>query len=206
MCRGNLKSETATIIFNMLRGNKAIQRINLEGNVIGDECSSSMSSFLSENETLVALEFGYNQITSIGASKIFESLYNHPQILSLNFTGNSLDDKCMKELAELMSFNTTIETLSIGIRITDEGLEILAGGLIGNLSLKTLDLTNNEGITEASLPIIVDIGKKSAIKTMNVVGTSIQWGKQSVVQEALKIPLDRREIPIASKSKSAAKR
>jgi len=96
-------------------------------------------------------------------------------IKSINLQNNQLDDKCMKSLGELLQNNESeIEEINISENnITDKGMEILFPYLIKNKTLKSLNVFGNEGITEKSIPFLIELVEKSFIDELNVSKTSI---------------------------------
>ena len=138
---------------------------------------------------------------------MFDTLRECNLIVSkLSLYGNEIDDECMKQFGEYVQDNEHLERLEIGkIKISDKGIEIISEYLIGNTKLKELDLKYNKGITDVSVPYLIEIAKKSCITQMVVEYTSISEEKQQEIDEAHKIPIDEREIPIKSNTKSAAK-
>lgn len=87
----------------------------------------------------------------------------------------------------------------------NEGVEILSEYLIGNTVLKELRVNGNRLITDKSVPHMMDIAKKSCINCIDLLGTSISKENQRHILVALKIPIEQREIPIKSNTKSATK-
>ncbi len=124
----------------------------------------------------------------------------------LNLSYNEIDDECMKQLGEYVQDNEHLEILDISNNnITDKGIEIISEYLIGNTIINDLYLHGNEGITDVSAPYLIDIAKKSCITKIDVEHTSIFHKEQQEIWKALKIPIEEREIPIKSNTKSAAK-
>ena len=89
--------------------------------------------------------------------------------------------------------------------ITDNGIQILSEHLQGNLHLETLEIQSNSRITDASIPYVAEIAKRSCVKEINLADTSISEEKKEAISKLLRIPHEEREIPINSSSKSAAK-
>lgn len=128
------------------------------------------------------------------------------KILSLNLRSNSLDDECMIKLGEFLQDNKYLEILDIGQNgITDSGVDILSDNLIGNRALQTLILDYNKGITDISFSNLLEIAKESRIVIISALYTSMSEEKQIDIRNTAKIPIDKREMSINSKSKSAAK-
>ena len=138
---------------------------------------------------------------------LFETLKEiKSKLIKIILDSNLLDDECMNMLGEFIQYSETIEKITISRNIiTDKGIEILSEHLIGNITLKTLDISGNEGITDKSLPYLIDIAKKTSVTSMYIFNATLSKENQEELKKLVKIPIDEREIPIKSKSKSAAK-
>lgn len=127
-------------------------------------------------------------------------------VLKLIFFENQIDDECMKQVGEFIQDNEYLEYLSVSYnQITDKGVKILSEYLIGNVTLKGLNLSANLGITDASFPYLIEVAKKSSIKDISLWITSVSLAKKKEIEEIQRLPVDQREIPIKSSTKSAAK-
>ncbi len=148
-----------------------------------------------------------NTITTKGAAVLFDTLKECNSVIShLSLPGNQFDDDCMNQLGEFIQENEYLQALNIGeAKITDKGVKILSEYLIGNTILEKLYLNYNKGITDASAPYLIEIAKKTCISTIYFDHTRITDKKTKDIEEALKISMDKREIPIKSNAKSAAK-
>ena len=112
----------------------------------------------------------------------------------------------MKFLGEYIEICNTVENIDIKYNIiTDKGIEILSEYLIGNMTIKELNLWGNKGITDKSFSNIVKISKSSSIININLIGTLLSFQNQQEINNNLKLTMEQREIPISSNSKSAAK-
>ncbi len=138
---------------------------------------------------------------------LFDTLRECNSVVSdLHLSRNQIDDECMKQLGEYVQDNEHLETLWLNMnKLTDKGIEIISENLIGNTKLKILDLKGNKGITDASVPYFIEIAKTSCITEIRLLVTSISEEMQQEIKELLKIPIEEREIPIKSNTKSAAK-
>jgi len=150
-----------------------------------------------------------NKITSKGASLLFNALkeYNKSIVEKIYLSGNELDDDCMKSLGEFIKNNQTIININIGYKITDKGIEILLPYLIGNITIKKINIYGNKGITDKSVPLLIEIIQKSNIQDINIYETSITEVEREKIELELKIPIDQREIPLITigNVKSASK-
>lgn len=146
-------------------------------------------------------------MTTKGASVLIDTLNQCKSIVSkLELERCQIDDECLKQLCEFVQNNEHLEELSLGYNlITDKGMEMLSESLIGNIKLKVLGIEYNNKITDASAPHLVEIAKKSCIKEIKLYGISLSPNNKQGIELKLKIPTDRREVPIKSNTKSAAK-
>lgn len=127
-------------------------------------------------------------------------------ISKLELVGNEMDDDCMDSLGEYIDSNPCLKCIALANnKITDIGFKRLSQHLIGNTSLEYLNFLGNEGITDESAPILMDVVKKSSLTSLDLFWTSISQNQQKVIFDLLPVPVDQREIPIMSSTKSAAK-
>ncbi len=153
---------------------------------------------------IISNSLNYNDITSIGASTLFDALReSHSSIKRIHLYQNQLDDQCMVYLGEYLHQNDNIERVGMGkCKITDKGVEILYPYLVGNKTLHELHFFGNIGITDNSYPYLEKIIKKSAITSMDIDSTSISLEKQKELKKLLNKPVEQRDIPARS-TKSA---
>lgn len=151
--------------------------------------------------------FDINNITSRGASKLFNTLKEcNAPVERVSLSNNQLDDDCLKPLGEFVQDNQHLEYVALSSnRITDKGVEILLEYLVGNTMLKELRICGSFEITDMSASYFVDMAKKSCITEIAVWATLISENKKEEMANFLAIPADEREIPIKSRTKSAAK-
>lgn len=118
---------------------------------------------------------GDNKITCNGTSLLFESLLkNRIKINKINIYANQINDDCMEMIGEYVKFNKDLSVLGLSYNhITDNGIEILSPFLIGLTSLRSFKLSGNKGITNESIPILINILQNSFIDDLVVQDTSI---------------------------------
>lgn len=148
-----------------------------------------------------------NFVISKGASTLFSTLRKCDSIVSnIDLSSNIIDDNCMKELGELIESNEHLNTLSFSENgIGDKGIEILCEYLVGNTGLKAIGMGLNKGITDSSIPFLIEIAKNSYVTDIDISLTFFTDEKKQEIAHAFKIPVHERMIPIKSSSKSAAK-
>lgn len=120
-------------------------------------------------------------ITSKGACLLFDFMKdsNKSSIIEFSLSENHINDESMHSLGDLLKNNKYFESVNIGgysnkgNNITDKGIEILLPYLIGNTSLKSIEFSQNKGITNKSIPIFLKIIKDSNIYNLDINGTLI---------------------------------
>lgn len=130
----------------------------------------------------------------------------HLNIRVLDLNHNPLHDDSMLSLGELIQNSDILESLSLAnTQITDVGVKTLIEHLVGNTTLKYLELHSNPGITNASVQHLSKLLQSSSIDLLAVFQTSIGERGKTLLEKLCSEPLDKREIPISSNSKSASK-
>jgi len=160
---------------------------------------------------LKEIDLSSNKITSKGFSILVDSLLksNNKDIIKINMKSNKLDDGCIEKLGELIKKNENIECINLSRNnITDKGVEKLREYIVGNAFIESIDLGYNSGITEISFEIIKNMINSSEISSFKIHGTQISEKLESEIKELLKIPIEKREIPLITIEdvKSASKK
>lgn len=148
-----------------------------------------------------------NEITSKGAITLFDTLkcLKLP-IKFIDLSNNMVEDEAMNSIGEFIQSSECIEEVHLrDTKITNKGIEILSQYIIGTMILKKLDVSENKYITEDAIEFLVDIAKSSYVTEIKVNGTDIPQGRRKEIAHRLKVNPIKRDIPIQSNTKSAAK-
>ncbi len=112
----------------------------------------------------------------------------------------------MSALADILRQNRILECIELyDNKITDKGIETISTYLIGNTTLKSLDLSYNIGITDKSSSHFIEAALKSCLISIKLAETSVSEENQEEINKKLSINVQEREIPVHSPTKSAAK-
>lgn len=112
----------------------------------------------------------------------------------------------MESLCEYVQDNQHLEHLDISNALMDDtAVEMLSVHLIGNTNMKKLILTGNSQITDASFSNLTEIAKRTCISEIGLERTSLSRANRQKINVLLEVPIDQRELPLISNSKSAAK-
>lgn len=141
------------------------------------------------NAILLTLESSLNncKISSKGAITLFDFLRNKPLIKRLNLGNNQLDDEIMKDLGELLRLLPNLYELSLEEnKITDKGIEYISQYLVGNQSIRILDLSGNQQISDFSTTFFRTMIDKSCICDFYLLDTGMS------LDDAFRLELDGR--------------
>lgn len=153
------------------------------------------------------LKVNGNQITSAGATALFDTLKRlNADIKKIRMDSNPLDDECMKSIADYLQYDQSLVILGLASsNFSDKGIQTLCEGLAGNVTLKNLDLSYARQITPASLPYFAELAKVTVIETIALPRGSISYRDITNTAKLFSKPIEERELPIRSSTKSAAK-
>lgn len=153
-----------------------------------------------------------SNITSKGASILFKTLKEcNSEVEYISLEESQINDDCMEDLGEFIQSDSFLKNISIGNSygqdtiISDKGIEILTPYLIGNTVLKEIGIFGPNDITTKSFPLLNEIALKSCLNNFYIDEPNLSEDEFNNFNQIFNIPLDQREIPIFSLSKSAKK-
>lgn len=102
----------------MLKKNKKLRRLELEGNFFGPEATKYFAEALKINKTLRYLDLENNNLTNrgeddSGIEALFESLENNTMLISLNLSNNYLTNDCGNFITSALKNNKTLIHLEV---------------------------------------------------------------------------------------------
>ena len=94
----------------MLRSNKVLRKVELEGNNLGPLCAFAFGRVLCENKALRFLDLESNQLTNDGSDfkgvlEMLNFLEHNNTLTSLNLANNMLNEDCGAKLREKLEHN-----------------------------------------------------------------------------------------------------
>lgn len=196
---------------------------------VNDENIETVIKMIKEHcPNITGLQLFSNHLTSKGVTKLFDNIADLKNLNSIDVSGNDYDDDCFSSVANFIE-NSPSTQLALtfdgydnvswgweeedieyfresgkGIHVTDKAVEILHRVLIGNTTVQQIILSRRFGITEASVPLLKEIAQQSAAY-IDLTWTSIPEHNFNELEELFALPIEQREIPISSISKSASK-
>jgi len=180
---------------------------------INDDLVSKLSDMIKEKRVdyLMEINLSCNEITSKGFSMLVDSLLEskNKNIIEIYINDNNLDDNCIESLGKLIKKNENMAYIDLfHNKITDEGIKKLSEYVIGNISIKSININENVKITDVSSEVIKHMVKSSSVSSICLNSTNISEKNMGEIEELLKIPIEKREIPLITFQdvKSASKR
>ena len=113
LSRKQINSGEGIFLAKMLRTNKTLRKLELEGNNLGPECAYAFGRALRVNTTLKYLDLESNNLTndgteSGGITDLFTFLPENKTLLSLNLANNGLDESCGEQFNQYLDQNSTL--------------------------------------------------------------------------------------------------
>jgi hypothetical protein len=118
MSRKKLTDSHAAQIGEMLKTNKKIRRLELEGNQFGPDTCKHLADALKINKTLRYLDLENNKLTDFGKDTtgveyLFNALRDNTHLLAINLNGNMLNEVCGNAIVNCLRQNKTLIHLEI---------------------------------------------------------------------------------------------
>ena len=134
------------------------------------------------------MDIGSNKITGVGASYIAEALRTTRTLRKLNLWANPIGDEGLQYISEALTTNTTLTNLNLiecGLRITEESGPALTEMLQRNKTLRKLNLSLNEAISDNAASFIIEgLKKNTTLKTLELKFCAITCGGFHLIQSS----------------------
>ena len=162
MCALEITKENGQVLCQMLQRNKTLKHLELFCSSVFDVGAFFIAEGLKLNTSLRMLTLSLCSITAEGAKFISGALTVNASLQILCLAWNELGDTGVDSLANALKQNDSLKELYLGeCGVTDRGLELLGIALTVNKSLETLDLRQNESISEGGLLVLTEYLKRN---------------------------------------------
>ncbi|GAM24530.1 hypothetical protein SAMD00019534_077050 [Acytostelium subglobosum LB1] len=141
---GLTPASAVTIRKHFENGQNKLESLYMSSNQFGDNGACEIALGLKHDTTLIRVGLGSNCIGPIGAKAVVDAVMSHPTLLSLNLGFN-------KSTFVLGALNNVLE---------DGGAQEVARLIVGNKTLRSIDLTHN-GITQKGIRLLIDTLKQN---------------------------------------------
>jgi len=113
VARKGILDHDGIVLAYMLRTNKTLRKLELEGNNLGPLCAFAFGRVLQENKSLRFLDLESNQLTNDGSDfkgvlEMLNFLDHNNTLMSLNIANNSLNEDCGNKLREKLENNYSL--------------------------------------------------------------------------------------------------
>eukprot|EP00731_Ephydatia_muelleri_P002922 Em0001g2922a len=145
-------ASTPVHCWKILRGNKVLTSLQLQGCGIEPEGLSELCSALEVNTTLTELDLSQNKFDDHSLASLEKMLRGNKVLTSLELLGCGIEPEGLSELCSALEVNTTLTELNLSFNTFDghsstilgpEGLSELCSALQMNTTLTELDLSSN---------------------------------------------------------------
>lgn len=149
-------------------------------------------------------------ITSSGLGALLDALHKASNLKYLSLPNAGLDDYGVLSLCDLINANKSIQKINNGSYSSTSGISkkalwALAEALVGNVILTELSLNVKVENGESCFDAFKNIATKTYIKEMHISRESVSDSEMTELKHLIKVPVEKREIPVTSTTKSAAK-
>jgi len=182
-----VEKESLKDIAWILRYTKAVTKLNLSLNNIGDEGAKVIGEVLRTNTTLTQLHLSENNIGDEGAKVIGEVLRTNTTLAQLDLSWNKIGDEGTKVIGEALRINTTLTQLSLSKNnIGNEGAKVIGEVLRTNTTLTQLYLSSNNIGYEGAKVIGEVLRTNTTLTQLNLFSNNIGYEGAKVIGEVLR--------------------
>lgn len=119
LARRSLNDEAGETLALILKDNKVLRKMELEGNMLGTRTAGQFGKQLVNNKTLRYLDLDSNTLTqdnedTKGMIILCEALKKNKSLISLNIANNKLDAEIGKEFKSVLEVNETLIDFEFG--------------------------------------------------------------------------------------------
>ena len=138
----------AALVEGILKGNTALQFLNLRSNGITAACALSLQGLVVNSQYLLGLDLSNNELGDVGAQAIARGLKHSSCLLkSLDLSFNQINDAASKGITTMLRTNKDLQNLNLSFNnLGDRGAQLIVSALLRNVTLRLLNLRRN-GIT-----------------------------------------------------------
>lgn len=138
-----------------LKVNRSITHIHLTLNNFGTSSAQALGAALSVNDTLLMLDLSCNTMGSRGAQMIFEGLCQNRFLTKLNLRSNEIIEgaECAQTLCQVLQSSQSLTSLDLSDNPLQGASLYLRQGLMANQSLRHLDLSKTECLSEELMDV-----------------------------------------------------
>lgn len=144
MSKAGLRDRHAGMIAELVRENKFIATLGLNGNELSIVGGSLIGHALTINDTINSLDLSWNHVRCEGASSIGQALRVNTMITTINLAWNGFADNGAEAIARALQSNECLREIDLSYnRISDKGATAIADSLKSNRVIEVLKMNWN---------------------------------------------------------------
>eukprot|EP01001_Neometanema_parovale_P009460 NODE_569_length_2304_cov_82.684548_g541_i0.p1 GENE.NODE_569_length_2304_cov_82.684548_g541_i0~~NODE_569_length_2304_cov_82.684548_g541_i0.p1 ORF type:complete len:697 (-),score=149.80 NODE_569_length_2304_cov_82.684548_g541_i0:114-2204(-) len=170
-----------------LMGNRRLRKLNLSSNKLRDKGAIALGLALtSGNATLQHLNLARNEINVGGGRGLAAMLTENTSLIALNLSKNLIGGGIV-EFGPALTHNTVLMELDVECNmITEEDARLFGDGLY-QVSLRTINLSNNKIGDDGAKPILDSFKEQSALRYMDLSNVGITYKTMDEVAHLLRL-------------------
>ena len=170
-----LPLDAVSCISRLCQEHRVVKKLNLGSCGLDDEGARLIARVVQENTPLEKLELWEQGITDVGMETLAAAMSTKTTLKELSVKYANLSDRGVSALGNAWAspLCQVQELCVLECQVTNEGFRALLRGAEANANARALIVSNNPGITPATLP---DIGRAlqwSSLKVLGLANTSI---------------------------------
>ena len=189
----NITKEAAELIFEIIRTNKALQKLDLSNNTLSDDGAVTIGNAIKINNALVELNISHNNITNKGSKNITEAIQVNTTLMRLNISNNILSDDGATAISNCLKCNSCLLELYIShTGITNKGTKEIADAIQINSTLQNIDISKNYITIEGLVYFMEAVKNNCTLQVVNITHNNVtRSGFTSIKQciENLQCPI-----------------
>ena len=151
----NFNLQIVQALASMFQQNQSPTEVVIYGSNIDNDSVCCLARALHSNTTLTVLRMHENTLNSIderGVLEMAEMLKHNTTLMVLNIYGNSVGEKGVLAMAKMLEHNTTLKELHVENRLNVKGRNALVGSLAVNHHLKKLYISREHKREVVAIP------------------------------------------------------
>ena len=189
----NITKEAAELIFEIIRTNKALQKLDLSNNTLSDDGAVTIGDGLKYNNTLLELNISHNNITNKGTMNITEAIQVNTALKRLDISNNILSDDGATAISNCLKCNSCLLELYIShTGITNKGTKEIADAIQINSTIQNIDISKNYITIEGLVYFMEAVKNNCTLQVVNITHNNVtRSGFTSIKQciENLQYPI-----------------
>jgi len=176
------------VLFDVKNNNPEMIQVDWKNKNVGNFDVLRLAKAMQNNTNLQTIDLYNNrEITDEIMPELIGAVQNS-KVVSIWFNNITIEDDKKQEINNALAYNArqrirdndrALKSLNwANMNITDEQVIVLAEGIKNGRRIKNINLTSNKGITDASMPALLDAVQNSKVVYIHLYDTGVTKAKQ----------------------------